>query len=191
MFLLIDNYDSFTYNLYHLLGMLGAELEVVRNDQITLNEALAGGSSGIILSPGPCTPNEAGICLEIAEEALRNPFPLLGVCLGHQSLGQAAGSKVIRADEQMHGKVSKIDHEGRGLFAGLEGPVEGARYHSLIIDQLPENFVDTARCDGTLMGMSHEEFPLHGLQFHPESIATPQGKVLLGNFLAQAAAWNS
>jgi len=189
MFLLIDNYDSFTYNLYHFLGELGAELEVVRNDQIAINEALAKGTSGIILSPGPCTPNEAGICLEIAEAALRNPFPLLGVCLGHQSLGQAAGAKVIRADEQMHGKVSKVDHEGQGLFAGLEDPVEVARYHSLIIDKVPEGFIGTARCDGVLMGMSHKELPLHGLQFHPESIATPQGKHLLTNFLDDASQW--
>jgi len=191
MFLLIDNYDSFTYNLYHFLGELGAELEVVRNDQIAINEALAKGTSGIILSPGPCTPNEAGICLEIAEAALRNPFPLLGVCLGHQSIGQAAGAQVIRAEAQMHGKVSKIEHEGQGLFAGLQGPVEVARYHSLIIDEVPEGFIDTARCDGVIMGMSHEELPLHGLQFHPESIATLQGKHLLSNFLEDAKRWNN
>ena len=190
MFLLIDNYDSFTYNLYHFLGELGAELEVVRNDQIAMNEALAKGTSGIILSPGPCTPNEAGICLDIARAALEKPFPLLGVCLGHQSIGQAAGSKVIRAPQQMHGKVSKIDHEGKGLFAGLEDPIEVARYHSLIIDQVPEGFVETAVCDGQIMGMSHENLPLHGLQFHPESIATPQGKHLLTNFLEDAKRWN-
>ena len=190
MFLLIDNYDSFTYNLYHFLGELGAELEVVRNDQIAMNEALAIGTSGIILSPGPCTPNEAGICLDIARAALENPFPLLGVCLGHQSIGQAAGAKVIRAPKQMHGKVSKIEHRGQGLFRGLEEPVEVARYHSLIIDRIPDGFEQTADCDGDIMAMSHQTLPLHGLQFHPESIATPQGRHLLGNFLEAAKNWN-
>ena len=190
MFLLIDNYDSFTYNLYHFLGELGAELEVVRNDQIAINEALAKGTSGIILSPGPCTPNEAGICLSLAEAALKNPFPLLGVCLGHQAIGQAAGSQVIRAPKQMHGKVSTIDHEGKGLFAGLEAPVEVARYHSLILDKTPDGFIETACCDDQIMGMSHESLPIHGLQFHPESIATPQGKHLLTSFLDDANRWN-
>ena len=190
MFLLIDNYDSFTYNLYHYLGELGAEMKVVRNDQIAMNEALALGTSGIILSPGPCTPNEAGICLDLARAALESPFPLLGVCLGHQAMGQAAGAKVIRADQQMHGKVSKISHEGAGLFAGLEDPIEVARYHSLILDRIPEGFVQTAECDGDIMSMSHESLPLHGLQFHPESIATPQGKHLLSNFLEAAQGWH-
>ena len=190
MFLLIDNYDSFTYNLYHFLGELGADVQVVRNDQITLNEALATGTSGLILSPGPCTPNEAGICLAVAEAALTTPFPLLGVCLGHQSIGQAAGSQVIRAPAQMHGKVSTIDHEGKGLFAGLSEPIKVARYHSLIIDQVPEGFMETASCDGQIMGMSHQTLPIHGLQFHPESIATPEGKHLLGNFLEDAKRWN-
>lgn len=191
MFLLIDNYDSFTYNLYHFLSELGAEIEVVRNDQIAMNEALATGTSGIILSPGPCTPNEAGICLDIARAALENPFPLLGVCLGHQSIAQAAGAKVVRAPVQMHGKVSAIQHTGQRLFAGLDGDVEVARYHSLMIDQVPAGFISTANCDGQNMGMSHESAPIHGVQFHPESIATPQGKVLLKNFLDEAAAWTN
>ncbi len=189
MFLLIDNYDSFTYNLYHLLGDLGAQVSVVRNDAITLNEALARGSSGLILSPGPCTPNEAGICLDVARAALSTPFPLLGVCLGHQALGQAAGAQVVRAPEQMHGKVSTLDHTGTKLFHGLATPIEVARYHSLILDRVPTGFAATAEAEGQVMGISHERLPLHGLQFHPESIATPQGKHLLRNFLNEADAW--
>ncbi|MGB0785526.1 MAG: anthranilate synthase component II [Alphaproteobacteria bacterium] len=191
MFLLIDNYDSFTYNLYHFLGELGAEITVARNNEISTNEALAIGSSGIILSPGPCTPNEAGICLELATAALANPFPLLGVCLGHQSLGQAAGANVVAAPEQMHGKVSQIDHTGEGLFRNLTGSLAVARYHSLVVDRVPEGFKRTASHQGQIMAMSHNEFPLHGFQFHPESIATPKGKILLANFLHDAESWNS
>ena len=189
MFLLIDNYDSFTYNLYHLLGDLGAQVSVVRNDAITLNEALAQGNSGLILSPGPCTPNEAGICLDVARAALSAPFPLLGVCLGHQALGQAAGAQVVRAPQQMHGKVSTLDHTGTKLFQGLATPIEVARYHSLILDRVPTGFAATAEAEGHVMAISHESLPLHGLQFHPESIATPQGKHLLRNFLNEADAW--
>ena len=191
MFLLIDNYDSFVYNLYHYLGELGAKIEVVRNDEVTAEQALSLGTSGLILSPGPCTPREAGICLEIAHAALQNPFPLLGVCLGHQAIGQAAGARVVRANTQMHGKTSILEHEGKGLFAGLSDPFEVARYHSLILDKTPKGFEKTAWCGGTLMGMSHGEFPIHGLQFHPESIATQQGKHLLKNFLEHAGAWNT
>ncbi len=189
MFLLIDNYDSFTYNLYHLLGELGAHVDVVRNDEIAINEALARGTSGLILSPGPCTPNEAGICLDVARAALCNPFPLLGVCLGHQALGQAAGAKVVRAPQQMHGKVSTLSHTGTKLFHGLTTPIKVARYHSLILDRVPGGFAPTAQADGQVMAISHETLPLHGLQFHPESIATPQGTHLLRNFLNEAEAW--
>ena len=190
MFLLIDNYDSFTYNLYHFLEELGAKVDVVRNDQILVDEAIARGSSGLILSPGPCTPNEAGICLDVAKAALKSPFPLLGVCLGHQALGQAAGAKVIRAPEQMHGKISAINHRGDGLFSGLEGPVDVVRYHSLVLDHVPKDFVKTAWYSGQIMAMSHKSLPLHGLQFHPESIATPFGKHMLSNFLSEAKKWN-
>ena len=189
MFLLIDNYDSFTYNLYHFLSELGATLEVIRNDQIAINEALVKGTSGLILSPGPCTPNEAGICLDIAKAALQNPFPLLGVCLGHQAIGQAAGSQVVRAPKVMHGKISKIEHKGKGMFHGLEEPIEVARYHSLILDKTPDGFNETAHCEGQVMGISHKTLPIHGLQFHPESIATPKGKNLLKNFLDIADTW--
>ena len=191
MFLLIDNYDSFTYNLYHALGELGAQVAVVRNDQIAMNEAWARGTSGIILSPGPGTPETAGICLDLARTVLNKPLPFLGVCLGHQCLGQAAGAQVVRAPVQMHGKVSTIEPKRAGLFEGLKAPLAIARYHSLIIDRIPPGFVETANCEGQIMAMSHATLPLHGVQFHPESIATPAGKRILKNFLDQAAAWNS
>jgi anthranilate synthase component II len=187
MFLLIDNYDSFTYNLWHYLGELGAEVLVRRNDQISVEDALAMQPQGIIISPGPSDPDHAGICLELVRCA--GAIPLLGVCLGHQAIGQAFGGKVIRAPVPMHGKVSAIRHEGSGVFAGLPNPVAATRYHSLIVERasLPAALVVTAEADGLIMGLAHRERPLHGVQFHPESIASEKGHDLLRNFLALAA----
>lgn len=184
-FLVIDNYDSFTYNLVHYLGELGAELDVRRNDALTAEEALALKPEGIILSPGPCSPNEAGICLELIEKAAGS-VPILGVCLGHQSIGQAYGGDVVRAEHLMHGKVSAINHEGVSVFKGLNGPVNVTRYHSLTIDpqSMPEDLVVTASADdGTIMGVMHRHHPVHGVQFHPESIASEHGHHMLRNFL--------
>jgi anthranilate synthase component II len=185
MFLLIDNYDSFTYNLYHYLGELGAELVVKRNDKLTATEAVAMSPQGIILSPGPCTPNEAGICLELIEAAA-GKIPLLGVCLGHQALGQAFGGKVVRAPAPLHGKLSQVKHRGIGVFQDVPSPLTGTRYHSLIIDRatLPDSLEVTAEtADGLIMGLQHRKLPMHGVQFHPESIASEHGHRLLGNFL--------
>ena len=184
-FLVIDNYDSFTYNLVHFLGELGAELDVRRNDALTADEALALKPEGIILSPGPCSPNEAGICLELIEKAAGS-VPILGVCLGHQSIGQAYGGDVVRAGSLMHGKVSAINHEGVSVFKGLNGPVNVTRYHSLTIDPqtMPDDLVVTASADdGTIMGVMHRHHPVHGVQFHPESIASEHGHHMLRNFL--------
>jgi anthranilate synthase component 2 len=185
MFLLIDNYDSFTYNLYHYLGELGAQLVVKRNDALTAAEAMAMNPQGIILSPGPCTPNEAGICLKLIK-AVAGKLPLLGVCLGHQALGQAFGGKVVRAPAPLHGKLSQVSHRGIGVFQDIPTPFTGTRYHSLIVDRatLPDCLEITAETnDGLIMGMQHREYPLHGVQFHPESIASEHGHRLLGNFL--------
>ncbi len=185
MFLLIDNYDSFTYNLYHFLGELGAEIEVRRNDQLSADEALDMRPQGIVLSPGPCDPDRAGICLDLVEKAA-GKLPVLGVCLGHQSIGQAFGGKVVRAPAPMHGKTSAIRHEGKGVFADLPSPLTATRYHSLTVarDSVPEALEITAESeDGVVMGLQHREFPLHGVQFHPESIASEHGHALLGNFL--------
>ena len=184
-FLVIDNYDSFTYNLVHYLGELGAELDVRRNDTLTADEALALKPEGIILSPGPCSPNEAGICLELIEKAAGS-VPIFGVCLGHQSIGQAYGGDVVRAGSLMHGKVSAINHEGVSVFKGLNGPVNVTRYHSLTIDpqSMPDDLVVTASADdGTIMGIMHRHHPVHGVQFHPESIASEHGHHMLRNFL--------
>ena len=184
-FLVIDNYDSFTYNLVHYLGELGAELDVRRNDALSADEALASKPEGIILSPGPCSPNEAGICLELIEKAAGS-VPILGVCLGHQSIGQAYGGDVVRAGSLMHGKVSAINHEGVSVFKGLNGPVNVTRYHSLTIDpqSMPDDLVVTASADdGTIMGIMHRHHPVHGVQFHPESIASEHGHHMLRNFL--------
>jgi anthranilate synthase component 2 len=189
MFVLIDNYDSFTYNLFHYLGELGADIVVHRNDQISVDEILNMAPQGVIMSPGPCTPDEAGICLEIVERCT-GKLPLLGVCLGHQSIAQAMGGKVIRAPYLMHGKVSKIVHEGRGLFAGLPDSFDATRYHSLTVEpeSLPKCLEVTAQTeDGIIMGLSHTEFEVHGVQFHPESIASENGHDLLKNFLDRAA----
>lgn len=185
MLLLIDNYDSFTYNLVHFLGELGAEVTVRRNDALTADEALKMNVKGIVLSPGPRDPDQAGICLELVEKAA-GKLPLLGVCLGHQSIGQVFGGKVVRAPLPMHGKVSQISHKGVGLFEGLPNPVTATRYHSLVVEResLPDCLEITAECDqGLIMGLQHRELPIHGVQFHPESIATEHGHALLANFL--------
>ena len=187
--LVIDNYDSFTFNLVHYLLELGAETRVIRNDAITAAEAIALQPRAVLLSPGPCTPNEAGICLDLIAAAAAVRLPLLGVCLGHQSLGQAFGGTVIRAPQVMHGKTSAMTHDGTGIFVGLPSPFEATRYHSLIVreDDLPACFVVNARSpDGIIMGMRHRELPLHGVQFHPESIATEHGHVMLANFMTLA-----
>jgi len=186
MITLIDNYDSFTYNLYHFLGDLGADIKVYRNDAITVDALFEESPTGIVLSPGPCTPDKAGICLETVKRAAATNTPLLGVCLGHQSLGQAFGGKVIGARELMHGKTSPVSHSNKGLFTGLNNPLIATRYHSLIVerDSLPDCLEITAETeDNIIMGMQHKEHPLHGVQFHPESIASEQGHELLLNFL--------
>lgn len=186
MIVVIDNYDSFTYNLVHYLGELGAETSVWRNDQISASDVLDLKPSGILLSPGPCTPNEAGICLELIGKAA-GKVPLLGVCLGHQSIGQAFGGKVIRAPQVMHGKLSAVRHTDKGVFRGLPNPFQATRYHSLIVERstLPDCLEITAETeDGIIMGLQHKDLAIHGVQFHPESIATEAGHDLLGNFLS-------
>jgi anthranilate synthase component 2 len=189
MFLLIDNYDSFTYNLYHYLGELGAEVEVVRNDALTADEALARHPQGIVISPGPCDPDRAGICLELIDKA-KDSVPLLGVCLGHQAIGQAFGGRIGRADVPMHGKVSEIRHSRSGVFRDLPTPMQATRYHSLIVDRegWPEDVLEVVAeaDDGVIMGCRHRSRPIHGVQFHPESIASEHGHHLLRNFLAEA-----
>jgi len=189
MILVIDNYDSFTFNLVHYLLELGAQTQVVRNDAISVPEAMAMAPQAILLSPGPCTPNEAGICLDLVAAAAAARLPLFGVCLGHQAIGQAFGGNVVRARQVMHGKTSAMAHDGTGVFAGLPSPFEATRYHSLIVREsdLPDSLVVNARSpDGLIMGMRHRELPLHGVQFHPESIATEHGHDLLANFLELA-----
>ena len=193
MLLVIDNYDSFTWNLVHCLGELGAQPEVVRNDALDADEALARRPESIVLSPGPCTPNEAGICLELIRKA-DGAVPIFGVCLGHQAIGQAYGGEIVRAPKLMHGKMSRIEHGGDGVFHGIDGPFAATRYHSLTIrpQSMPEALVATAYAeDGVIMGVSHLTDPVHGVQFHPESIASEHGHRILGNFLAIAAAFNA
>ena len=190
--LVIDNYDSFTYNLVHFLGDLGATSQVFRNDRITLDEIDAMAPDAIVLSPGPCTPNEAGICLSLIDR-FAPTTPLLGVCLGHQAIGQAMGGDVIRAPHLMHGKTSKINHTGKGLFRGLNSGFEATRYHSLIVkrETLPAVLEVTASTDdGLIMGVQHRTMPVHGVQFHPESIASENGHALLQNFLNIARDFN-
>lgn len=185
MFLLIDNYDSFTYNLLHLLGELGAEVEVVRNDAISAAQAVNGGYEGIVLSPGPCDPDQAGICLGVVAEA-PNDLPIFGVCLGHQTIGQYFGGKVVRSPAPMHGKISQITHEGLGVFKGLPSPLTCTRYHSLMVsrDGFPDCLEITATSDdGVIQGLQHRTRPIFGVQFHPESIASEHGHALLQNFL--------
>jgi anthranilate synthase component II len=190
--LVIDNYDSFTYNLVHFLGELGAHSEVWRNDKISLEEIAALAPEAIVLSPGPATPDTAGICLPLIAR-FASTIPILGVCLGHQALGQAFGGDVQRAPELMHGKTSRINHNGRGLFRGLNAGFEATRYHSLIVerDTLPAALEVTATSDdGLIMGMQHRQYPSHGVQFHPESIASENGHAILQNFLNLARDFN-
>ena len=185
MLLLIDNYDSFTYNLFHYLGELGADVRVVRNDEISAAEALGMKPEGIVLSPGPCTPNEAGICLDVIKQA-DGAMPILGVCLGHQAIGQVYGGKVVRAPEPMHGKLSRVHHSGKSVFRGLNNDFLATRYHSLTIDppSMPASLEVTATSeDGVIQGVMHKSHPVHGVQFHPESIASENGHALLNNFL--------
>lgn len=189
MLLLIDNYDSFTYNLVHYLGELGAQVRVYRNDALSVQDAMALNPSAIVLSPGPCDPDRAGICLALTHAAAETGTPLLGVCLGHQTIGQAFGGAVVRAAQIVHGKAGVIRHTGRGVFAGLPSPFTATRYHSLCVDRdsLPEALEITADLeDGTIMGLSHRDLPIHGVQFHPESIATEHGHALLKTFLDMA-----
>ena len=193
MILLIDNYDSFTFNLVHFLGDLGARCDVHRNDRLSVAQALAMAPDAIVLSPGPCTPNEAGICLELIAAAAGR-IPILGVCLGHQAIGQAFGGEVVRAPLPMHGKISRVHHDGSDIFAGIPDGFAATRYHSLIVrrDTLPATLLETARTDnGLIMGLRHRALPVFGVQFHPESIASEHGHDLLRNFLAIAGGANA
>ena len=186
MLLLIDNYDSFTYNLVHYLGELGADVVVRRNDALDVQAAMALRPQAIVLSPGPCDPAQAGICLALTAAAAETRTPLLGVCLGHQTIGQAFGGNVVRCHEIVHGKMGQMHHQGAGLFAGLPSPFSATRYHSLVVDRpsLPACLQVTAElADGTIMGLQHATLPIHGVQFHPESIASEHGHALLRNFL--------
>lgn len=186
MLLIIDNYDSFTFNLVHYFQELGAATRVIRNDAMSAAEALALGADGIVLSPGPCDPDRAGICLDVLRQAPAD-LPVLGVCLGHQAMGQVYGGKVVQAREIMHGKTSPITHDGTGVFAGLPSPFLATRYHSLAVD-LPETselVVNARTADGEIMGLRHRTRPVHGVQFHPESIASEHGHAILKNFLDQ------
>jgi len=188
MLLLIDNYDSFTYNLVHYLGSLGAQVEIRRNDTLSVQEAMAMRPSGIVLSPGPCDPAQAGICLALTLAAAQARVPLLGVCLGHQTIGEAFGGRVVRAGDIVHGKLGQMQHGGKGLFAGLPSPFAATRYHSLIVEResLPDCLEITADLeDGTIMGLQHRSLPIHGVQFHPESIRSEHGHALLDNFLKE------
>ena len=186
MILVIDNYDSFTWNLVHYLMELGAEVEVVRNDAISAGQALSSGAEAFLISPGPCTPNEAGVSLELVAACAAAGRPLLGVCLGHQSIGQHFGGKVVRGG-LMHGKTSPVTHDGSGLFAGLPSPFTATRYHSLIVEDIPaELIVNATSDDGHIMGFRHSTLPIHGVQFHPESIATEHGHAMLANFMLAA-----
>ncbi len=190
---LIDNYDSFTWNLVHYLGSLGADVTVKRNDEVGVGEVMAEAPDAIVLSPGPCTPREAGICLDLIRAA-GPTTPVFGVCLGHQAIGDAYGGTVARATEPMHGKVSEIHHSGQSVFRGINGPFGATRYHSLVVerDGLPDALAITAEtADGTIMGLSHRTHPVHGVQFHPESIASEHGHLILKNFLDLAAAWRA
>lgn len=191
--LLIDNYDSFTWNLVHLIGGLGPRVDVVRNDSLTADEALASSHDAIVLSPGPCTPNDAGICLDLVSKAAGRK-PVFGVCLGLQAIGQAFGGNVVRAPAPMHGKISAISHAGRGLFRGINRPIACARYHSLVVDRAtcPDVFdIEATSDDGLIMALSHRTFPVCGVQFHPESIASEQGETIIANFLDMAKAAQS
>ncbi|MEO0370975.1 MAG: aminodeoxychorismate/anthranilate synthase component II [Pseudomonadota bacterium] len=190
MLLLIDNYDSFTYNLVHYVGELGADVVVHRNDALNVQEAMALKPSGILLSPGPGTPQQSGICLALVQAAAETHTPLMGVCLGHQAIGEAFGGQVVRHTDIVHGKMGEMCHDGRGVFKGLPTPFAATRYHSLIVDRktCPEELEITGELeDGTIMGLSHRELPIHGVQFHPESIRSEHGHALLKNFLDEMA----
>ncbi|MFZ0195391.1 MAG: aminodeoxychorismate/anthranilate synthase component II [Pseudolabrys sp.] len=191
MIVLIDNYDSFTFNLFHYLGGLGADVVVHRNDKISVADVMATEPDAIVLSPGPCTPNEAGICLDLIAKASAT-IPILGVCLGHQAIGQAFGAEVARATP-LHGKVSEIKHKGTGVFRGINGPLKATRYHSLVVERasMPRELsVNAETDDGLVMGLIHASLPVHGVQFHPESIASEHGHLMLKNFLDISATWN-
>ena len=193
MIVLIDNYDSFTFNLVHYLGGLGADVTVHRNDKIAADAVIAAEPDAIVLSPGPCTPNEAGICLELIDKASAT-IPILGVCLGHQAIGQAFGGDVVRAPVPVHGKLSEVTHTGTGLFRGINGAFKATRYHSLVVDRatMPADLAVTAETsDRLVMGLAHAKLPVHGVQFHPESIASEHGHLMLKNFLELAADWNA
>ena len=186
MLLLIDNYDSFTYNLVHYLGELGTEVVVRRNDVLDVQEAMGMGADAIMLSPGPCDPSQAGICLALTKAAAETKTPLIGVCLGHQTIGEAFGGKVVRHSDIVHGKMGTMHHKGVGLFSDLPSPFQATRYHSLVVDRatLPDCLEVTAELDdGTIMGLQHKTLPLHGVQFHPESIASEHGHKMIQNFL--------
>ena len=191
MLTLIDNYDSFTYNLVHFLGELGASTRVYRNDKITVDEVLAEAPEAIVLSPGPCDPDRAGICLELIARA-GPTVPILGVCLGHQAIGQVYGGRVVRAPTLMHGKLSKVHHIGKGVFAGIPQDFSATRYHSLVVERasLPEVLEITAETGDVIMGLQHKRYPVHGVQFHPESIASEHGATILRNFLDLAERWS-
>jgi anthranilate synthase component 2 len=193
MIVLVDNYDSFTFNLVHYLGGLGAEVVVHRNDRIAVEDIIAAGPDAIVLSPGPCTPNEAGICLDLIGRAA-SQIPILGVCLGHQAIGQAFGGAVVRAPSPVHGKLSEVRHQGAGVFRGINGSFKATRYHSLVVERrtMPDALAVTAETDdGLVMGLAHQALPVHGVQFHPESIASEHGHLILKNFLDLAAQWNA
>jgi anthranilate synthase component II len=193
MIVLIDNYDSFTFNLVHFFGDLGAQVRVHRNDKISSAAVLDADPDAIVLSPGPCTPREAGICLDLITAAA-GKIPILGVCLGHQAIGDAFGGRVVRAPTPVHGKLAVIRHDGRGIFRGINAPFRATRYHSLVVERasLPDDLTVTADTDeGLVMGLAHKKLPVHGVQFHPESIASDHGHLLLKNFLNLALAWNN
>ncbi|MEH3144216.1 MAG: aminodeoxychorismate/anthranilate synthase component II [Methylobacterium frigidaeris] len=190
--LVIDNYDSFTWNLVHLIGPLVSSIEVVRNDAVSVDDIRRRAPDALVLSPGPCTPSEAGICLDVVRD-LSDAVPMLGVCLGLQAIGQAFGGNVVRAPAPMHGKVSQVEHGARGLFRGFDGPFAATRYHSLIVDRAtcPADLAVTAEADGLIMALEHATRPVHGVQFHPESILSQHGERMVRNFLALAASWHA
>jgi anthranilate synthase component II len=192
MIVLIDNYDSFTFNLFHYLGELGAEVVVHRNDKITSAQVIGTDPDSIVLSPGPCTPDDAGICLDLIAQAAPT-IPVFGVCLGHQAIGQAFGGTVVRAPVPVHGKLSEVSHRGEGVFRGINGAFRATRYHSLVVDRatVPDDLAVTAQTEDRLvMGLAHRALPVHGVQFHPESIASEHGHLVLKNFLDIASEWN-
>jgi anthranilate synthase component 2 len=191
--LVIDNYDSFTWNLVHLIAPLASDVEVVRNDATTADAVLTARPDAVVLSPGPCTPNEAGICIDVVKR-VSPEVPTFGVCLGLQTIGQVFGGTIVRAPLPMHGKVSEVDHRGRTIFRGINGPIRATRYHSLVVDRgsCPQDLEITAETgDGQIMGLSHRHLPIHGVQFHPESILSEHGTTIMRNFFDLAAAWNA